>query len=587
MYNMMKKTKIICTLGPSTDKPGILESLLEAGMNISRLNFSHGSHEEQGKRIRMLRTASKQSNKNIALLLDTKGPEIRLGKFANGKVQLKIGQAFTLTSKEILGTVKMASVNYKSLPQEVAAGNTILLSDGLVSLHVDDVIGDEIITTVQNSGEISDRKRVAVPGVSLNLPFLSKEDEADILFGVKQDMDFIAASFVQRAADIIEIRKLLEDANGQMEIIAKIENAEGVKNIDEILKVADGIMVARGDLGVEIPAEEVPIVQKKLIEKCNKVGKPVITATQMLESMMINPRPTRAEASDIANAILDGTDCIMLSGETASGSYPVETLQTMVRIAMRTEESLKYNTLLLSKGMTLQNTTTDAISHATVQIAYELNAAAVITATEHGHTARMISKYRPQANIIAVTPHEKTLRRMMLFWGVQPVLGVTTKNSDEMVQNAITKSVEQGLVNEGDLVIVTAGVPAGMSGTTNMIRVHVVGSILLRGVGIGQRSVSGNICIAHSIKEVKSKFQPGDILVVAGIDEETAVYASQAAAIIAEEGGLTSNAAIVGISAGIPTIIGVDGAVKRLQDGMLVTVDGARGLIYQGEINAR
>ncbi|MBP2661597.1 MAG: pyruvate kinase [Firmicutes bacterium] len=296
---MIKKTKIICTLGPSTDKPGILESLLEAGMNISRFNFSHGSHEEQGKRIGMLRTASKQLNKNIALLLDTKGPEIRLGKFVNGKIQLKIGQAFTLTSKEILGTVKMASVNYKSLPQEVAAGNTILLSDGLVSLHVDDVIGDEIITTVQNSGEISDRKRVAVPGVSLNLPFLSEEDKADILFGVNQDMDFIAASFVQCAADIIEIRKLLEDANGQMEIIAKIENAEGVKNIDEILKVADGIMVARGDLGVEIPAEEVPIVQKILIEKCNKAGKPVITATQMLESMMINPRPTRAEASDI------------------------------------------------------------------------------------------------------------------------------------------------------------------------------------------------------------------------------------------------------------------------------------------------
>ncbi|SFM07399.1 pyruvate kinase [Pelosinus propionicus] len=584
---MIKKTKIICTLGPSTDKPGILESLLEAGMNISRFNFSHGSHEEQGKRIGMLRTASKQLKKNVALLLDTKGPEIRLGKFENGKIQLKIGQVFTLTSKEILGTVEMASVNYKSLPQEVSVGNSILLSDGLVSLRVEDVIGDEIITTVQNSGEISDRKRVAVPGVSLKLPFLSEEDKSDILFGVSQEMDFIAASFVQRAADIIEIRKLLEDVNGQMEIIAKIESAEGVKNIDEIIKVADGVMIARGDLGIEIPAEEVPIVQKILIEKCNKAGKPVITATQMLESMIVNPRPTRAEASDIANAILDGTDCIMLSGETASGCYPVETLQTMVKIAIRTEESLKYNTLLLSKGMTLQNTTTDAISHATVQIAYELSAAAIITATEHGHTARMVSKYRPQANVIAVSPHEKTLRRMMLFWGVQPVLGVTTKNSDDMVQNAIAKSVKEGLVSEGDLVIVTAGVPAGMSGTTNMIRVHVVGRILLRGVGIGQRSVSGNICVAHSFREVKSKFRPGDILVVAGIDEETAVYASQAAAIIAEEGGLTSNAAIVGISAGIPTIIGVDGAVERLHDGMVVTVDGARGLIYQGEINAR
>lgn len=346
-------------------------------------------------------------------------------------------------------------------------------------------------------------------------------------------------------------------------------------------------MVARGDLGVEIPAEEVPIVQKRLIEKCNKAGKPVITATQMLESMMVNPRPTRAEASDIANAILDGTDCIMLSGETASGRYPVETLQTMARIAMRTEESLRYNALLQSKGITDKNTTTEAISHATVQIAYELSAAAVITATEHGYTARMVSKYRPQANIIAVTPHEKTLRRMMLLWGVQPVLGVSTGNSDEMVQHATGKAVEQGLVKEGDLVVITAGVPAGMSGTTNMIRVHVIGNVLLRGVGIGQKSVSGTICIAHSIKEVKSKFRPGDILVVTGIDEETAAYAAKAAAIIAEEGGLTSNAAILGISMGMPVIVGADGAVERLQDGMRVTVDGARGLVYQGEINAR
>lgn len=492
-----------------------------------------------------------------------------------------------MTSRELLGNAEIASVNYKLLPQETSPGNMILLSDGLISLYVDAVQGEEITTTVQNSGDISDRKRVAVPGVSLNLPFLSEQDKADILFGVEQDMDFIAASFVQRAADILAIRKLLESVNAHMEIIAKIENAEGVKNIDEILKVADGIMVARGDLGVEIPTEEVPVVQKLLIEKCNKAGKPVITATQMLESMMVNPRPTRAEASDIANAILDGTDCIMLSGETASGDYPVEAVQTMTRIAIRTEESLKYNSILMSKGIAVQNTTTDAISHATVQVAYELNAAAIITATEHGYTARMVSKYRPHAHIIAVTPREKTVRRMMLFWGVQPILGVITKNSDEMVQNATIKSVEEGLVKEGDLVVITAGVPAGMSGTTNMIRVHVIGNILLRGVGIGQCSVTGKVCIAHSIKDVKSKFKPGDILVVSSVDEETAPYAVQASAIIAEEGGLTSNAAVVGISIGIPVIIGVDGAVERLIDGTLVTVDGARGLIYQGEINAR
>jgi len=579
---MLKKTKIICTLGPSTDEPGILEAMLKSGMNVCRFNFSHGTHPEQGKRIEMIRRASRALNKRVALLLDTKGPEMRLGKFAGGKVQLEKGQQFTLTAQEILGTTEKATVNYRSLPQEVVVGNLILLSDGLVSLSVDAIQGEEIITTVQNSGMISDRKRVAVPGAILNLPFLSEQDKADILFGIEQDMDFIAASFVQRAADILAIRNLLESMNTNMEIIAKIENAEGVRNIDEILKVADGIMVARGDLGVEIPAEEVPIVQKLLIKKANAAGKPVITATQMLESMMTNPRPTRAEASDIANAIMDGTDCIMLSGETASGDHPVEAVETMARIAIRAEETLTTKMFTMS-----QYTTTDAISHATVQVAQELQAAAIVTATEHGYTARMVSKYRPKANIIAVTPHEKTMRRMMLFWGVQSVLGTSTTNTDDMVQNAITKSVEQGFVNEGDLVVITAGVPVGTTGTTNMIRVHVVGNVLLRGVGIGQKSITGKICIAHSMHDVTTKMKPGDILVIAGIDEETAAYAAKAGAIIAEEGGLTSNAAVVGISTGIPVIVGADGAVERLKDGMLVTVDTVRGVIYQGEINAR
>lgn len=579
---MLKKTKIICTLGPSTDTPGVLEAMLEAGMNVSRFNFSHGSHPDMGKRMEMLRNASAKVNKKVALLLDTKGPEMRLGKFSDGKVRLETGEKFTLTSREILGNKDMATVNYNMLSQEVAVGNIILLSDGLVSLHIDEIRGEDIITTVQNTGDISDRKRVAVPGAILNLPFLSAQDEADILYGIEQNMDFIAASFVQRAADILAIRKLLETANVHMEIIAKIENAEGVKNIDEILKVADGIMVARGDLGVEIPTEEVPIVQKMLIKKCNMAGKPVITATQMLESMMVNPRPTRAEASDIANAIMDGTDCIMLSGETASGDYPVEAVQTMARIAIRTEETLSSNSLIRS-----QCTTTDAVSHATTQIAEELHAAAIITATEHGYTARMVSKYRPQAHVIAVTPHEKTIRRMMLLWGVQPVLGASVRNSDDMVQNAIAKSLEQGLVAEGDLVVITAGVPVGMSGTTNMIRVHIIGKILLSGVGIGQWAVTGKVCVAHSIEDIKEKMQPGDILVIAGVNEETAVYAAKASAIIVEEGGLTSNAAVVSITTGIPAIIGVDRAVSSLTDGLIVTVDAARGLIYQGEINAR
>ncbi|MBP2655514.1 MAG: pyruvate kinase [Firmicutes bacterium] len=583
----MKKTKIVCTAGPSTDKPGVFEKMLAAGMNVVRFNFSHGSHEEQAGRIDMARKAAAQSGKNIGLLLDTKGPEMRLGRFAAGKVTLTAGATFILTGKEVNGDENMASVSYSELPKEVAPGNFILLSDGLISLKVEKVEGDKIVTTVQNSGQISDLKRVAVPGVGIKLPFLSERDEADILFGVEKDMDFIAASFVQRAEDILAIRKVLESAGAAMDIIAKIENAEGVKNIDEILKVADGVMVARGDLGVEIPAEEVPLIQKQLIEKCNKAGKPVITATQMLESMTANPRPTRAEASDIANAILDGTDAIMLSGETASGKYPVEAVETMARIAIHTEDALNYGCILQSKGIGGHSTTTNAISHATVQVSHELGAAAIITATQSGYTARMVSKYRPNAAIVAVTPLEKTLRRLTLLWGVHPLLGGDSADSDKMVTEAVAAALTTQYVKEGDLVVITAGLPARMSGTTNMIRVHTVGNILVRGVGIGQNAKTGKVCLAVNGRDLAQRFQSGDILVVSGIDDETAGYAAKAAAIVAEEGGLTSHAAIIGISYGLPVIVGADGATNLLTDGMVVTVDAARGLVYQGEINAR
>ena len=584
---MLKKTKIVCTVGPSTDKPGILEAMMEAGMNVARFNFSHGSHEEHAKRIARVREAASNVKKPIALMLDTKGPEMRLGLFAEGKVYLEKGQKFILTGREVAGTKEIASVNHQYLPQEVAPGQTILISDGLVSLHIDAVEGDDIITTVNNSGQISDRKRVAAPGVAVNLPPLSEQDVADVQFGIAHQMDFIAASFVQRAADVLAIRKILEDADYAMDIIPKIENAEGVKNIDEIIRVADGLMVARGDLGVEIPAEEVPLVQKMLIQKCNKSGKPVITATQMLESMVANPRPTRAEASDIANAIFDGSDAIMLSGETASGQYPVEAVQTMARIAVRIETSLQHSDILIGKGIQLQRTTTDAISHATAQISHELGAAAILTSTQTGYTARMVSKYRPQSIIVGVTPCEKTVRRMLLLWGVYPILGPSFNNTDEMVHSAVATSLEAGVVKDGDLVVVTAGVPAGLSGTTNMIRVHVVGNILVRGTGIGQRAVTGKITVVHSTKDITSKFKAGDILVIDSVDEEIAPYAAKAAAIIAEEGGLTSHAAILGVSFGMPVLVGVEGATERMLDGAIVTVDASRGIVYQGEINAR
>lgn len=584
---MLKKTRIVCTVGPSTDKPGVLETMMEAGMNVARFNFSHGSHEEHANRIARVREAAETVNKPIALMLDTKGPEMRLGLFTEGKISLEKGQKFILTSRDVPGTKEIASVNHKLLPKEVAPGQTILISDGLVSLHIDAVEGDDIITTVNNSGQIGDRKRVAAPGIAVSLPPLSEQDIADIRFGIANQMDFIAASFVQRAADVLAIRKILEDGNYSMDIIPKIENAEGVKNIDEIIKVSDGLMVARGDLGVEIPAEEVPLVQKILIQKCNKAGKPVITATQMLESMVTNPRPTRAEASDIANAILDGSDAIMLSGETASGQYPLEAVQTMARIAMRTEASLRHSDILMGKGIQSQRTTTDAISHATAQISHELGAAAIVTSTQTGYTARMVSKYRPHATVVAVTPCAKTVRRMLLLWGVYPILGPSFNNTDEMVHSAVSSSLKAGVVKDGDLVVVTAGVPAGTSGTTNMIRVHVVGNVLMRGTGIGQRAVTGKIVVATSLKDIRNKFQAGDILVVNSIDEETAPYAAKAAAIVAEEGGLTSHAAIIGVSFGMPVLVGVEGATERLQDGTIVTVDAARGSVYQGEINAR
>lgn len=583
----MKKTKIICTVGPSTDAPGILEQMLQAGMNVARFNFSHGKHEDHARRMKMVRDAAAKTALPVAILLDTKGPEIRTGLFAEGKVQLATGKRFVLTARDVSGTQDEVSVNYKGLPDEVTPGLKILLADGLVSLHVEAVSGPDIITTVENSGEIGNYKRVAVPGISLGLPFLSEQDLEDILFGITEDVDFIAASFVQRAADILAIRRVLESRHHDCHIIAKIENAAGVTNIDEILKVADGVMVARGDLGVEIPTEEVPLVQKMLIARCNQVGKPVITATQMLESMITNPRPTRAEATDIANAIMDGTDVIMLSGETASGKYPVEAVAMMATIAKRTEEALDYEAMLIAHRSAILHTTTDAISHATVQVSHELGAAAIITSTESGYTARMVSKYRPQASIVAVTPKERILRRLLLLWGVFPMCVPPSVNSDDMVNNALEGALASGKVKTGDLVVITAGVPVGMTGTTNMIRVHSVGRILLKGTGIGQKVATGQVCKINAPGEIGGKFKAGQILAVKTLDEEMAPHAIHALAIIAEEGGLTSQAAIVGVSFGIPVIVGVEGAMEQLEDGMTITTDTERGLIYQGEIHAR
>ncbi|TCS79322.1 pyruvate kinase [Pectinatus cerevisiiphilus] len=471
---MLKKTKIICTMGPNVDKdPTILEDMIKNGMNVARFNFSHGDYAEHDKRINLVKQTARKLGKTISLVLDTKGPEMRLGEFAGGKVFLKKGNKFTITNDDKIGDETHVSVNHKNLYTEVKPGNILLLSDGLVALRVDEISGNNIVTTILNDGPMSTRKRVAAPGVSLGLPAVSEQDKNDIIFGIKHDMDFVAASFIQRADDVEEIRSLIEENNGHMEIIPKIECAEGVKNIDSIIAAANGIMVARGDLGVEIPAEDVPLIQKEIIKKCNKVGKPVIVATQMLETMTTNPRPTRAEASDVANAIFDGTDAIMLSGESANGDYPVEAVKVMDSISKRVESALEYKHIFINKGFTRHSTTTDVIAHATVQMSYELGAAAIIAPTESGYTAQIVSKYRPEATIIAYTPNEKVARHLNLRWGVIPIAGSDWDDVEEMITTASTAAIEKGIIKHGDKTIITSGVKFA-EGNTSTIRIRTV-----------------------------------------------------------------------------------------------------------------
>lgn len=579
----MRKTKIVCTIGPASESVETLVELIEAGMNVARLNFSHGDHDEHGQRILNIREASRQTGKSVAILLDTKGPEIRTGNMATDKVYLEKGNKLIVSMEEVAGTAERISVTYKELAKDVEVGSFILLDDGLIELEVLGVSESEITTVVKNSGVIKSKKGVNVPNVSVNLPGITDKDANDILFGIEQGVDFIAASFVRRAADVLDIRKLLEAHGGEeIHIIPKIENREGVDNIDEILSISDGLMVARGDLGVEIPAEEVPLVQKALIKKCNDLGKPVITATQMLDSMQRNPRPTRAEASDVANAIFDGTDAIMLSGETAAGEYPVEAVNTMHSIASRTETALDYRDILNARSKANGSTITDAIGQAVAHTALNLNVSSIITATVSGHTARIVSKYRPKASIVAVTSTENALRRLALVWGVFPTLGKIATTTDEMLEVAVDESVASGLVKHGDLVVITAGVPVGEVGTTNLLKVHVVGEILARGQGIGRRSATAQVYVTNDAQDAVQNMPDHAILVTTGTDKEIMPAFERASAVITEEGGLTSHAAVVGLNLEIPVIVGVKNATELFHTGQEVTVDAERGDIYNG-----
>lgn len=579
----MRKTKIVCTIGPASESIEKLSQLIEAGMNVARLNFSHGDFEEHGARITNIREAAKQTGKTVAILLDTKGPEIRTATFENGTAELIAGNEVSISMEEVVGTAERFSVTYPGLIDDVHVGSRILLDDGLIELEVIGKTDTEIQTKILNSGTIKNKKGVNVPNVKVKLPGMTEKDVNDIRFGIQQGVDFIAASFVRRASDVLEIRELLEENNAShIAIIPKIENQEGVDNIDEILEVSDGLMVARGDLGVEIPAEEVPLVQKELIKKCNALGKPVITATQMLDSMQRNPRPTRAEASDVANAIFDGTDAIMLSGETAAGSYPVESVKTMNNIARRAEQALQYKEILQNRSKISGNTITDAIGQSVAHTALNLEAAAIVTPTESGHTARMISKYRPKAPIIAVTSDPGVQRRLSLVWGVMAQLGEEASTTDEMLDISVQQAMNTGLITHGDLIVITAGVPVGETGTTNLMKVHVVGDIITKGQGIGRKTAFGKVVIANSGAEANEKMKEGNILVTNSTDRDMMGALEKAVALIVEEGGLTSHAAVVGLSLGIPVIVGVEDATSILKDGQDVTVDASRGTIYNG-----
>ncbi|WP_419872129.1 pyruvate kinase [Candidatus Pristimantibacillus sp. PTI5] len=580
----MRKTKIVCTIGPSSESLENTKKLIKAGMNVARLNFSHGDFEEHGNRIKNIRLANAELGTSVAVLLDTKGPEIRLGKLKEEPIELNQGETITLTTEEILGDRNRVPITYNNLPNDVTIGSTILIDDGLIGLTVEKVQGTEIVCRIVNSGPIKSKKGVNVPGVKISLPGITEKDANDIVFGIEQGVDFIAASFVRKASDVLEIRELLERHNaGHIQIISKIENQEGVDNLDEILEVSDGLMVARGDLGVEIPAEEVPLVQKNMIKKGNRVGKPVITATQMLDSMQRNPRPTRAEASDVANAIFDGTDAIMLSGETAAGRYPTESVQTMARIAERAEAALEYREMFTKQANAQQTSVTEAISQAVANSALDLRAKAIITSTQSGFTARMVSKYKPKAPIIAVTTDEKVLRRLSLIWGVFAVLGPDADTTDEMFENAVKGGMSTGFLNLGDTVIITAGVPVGRAGTTNLIKIHHIGELLAQGQGIGSQTAIGKIVVARTPEEAIAKTTQGSILVTVSTDKEYMPAFEKAGAVITEQGGITSHAAVVGLNLGIPVILGIANATELLQDGMEVTIYGETGVIYHGQ----
>ena len=578
--NAQRKTKIVCTMGPNLFEKDLVKPLMLAGMDVARFNFSHDIHENHLKRYNEVCRLREELGLPIATMLDTKGPEIRIGTFADKRVQLQAGQLFTLTTEDIQGDDERVSVTYKDLPRDVQPGSRILIDDGLVGMTVERVTDTEVCCKVLNSGVISDRKGVNIPGAHLSMPFISPKDREDIIFAIDHGFEFIAASFTRSAEDIMQIRHIMTEKNcSSVAIIAKIENMEGVKNLEEILRVADGIMVARGDMGVEIPFEDVPGLQKRIIKDCVKAGKPVITATQMLDSMMKNPRPTRAEATDVANAIYDGTSAIMLSGETAAGAYPIEAVETMARIALKTEADINYVDRFSNANFNSKTDITAAISHATVTSAHDLKASAIITVTKSGSTARMISRYRPDCPIISCTTSETVYRQQNLSWGVTPLLIAEEKNTDDLFDHAVEAAVRTKMIQDGELVVLTAGVPLGISGTTNLMKVHVVGHMLVRGTGVCGGRVTAPLRVVDDPLEAAEDFQTGMILVTKQTNRAMLPLVRKASGLILEDADPEGHGVIAGMSLDIPVIIGAANAMTILKSGAVVTIDAQKGTV--------
>lgn len=577
----MRKTKIICTLGPSSNTADMIKKLILAGMDAARFNFSHGDHASHKQVFDTLVQVRKELNRPIPAILDTRGPEVRVKTFKNGKVTLTAGQNFILTGREVEGDETIASITYEDLAKDLRPGACVLIDDGLIELEVERIKGKDIHCRVINGGVMSNSKGINVPGTALSLPYINERDYADIVFGIQTGFDFIAASFVRCADDVLQIRRILDEYDcHSVNIISKIENPQGVENIDEIIRVSDGIMVARGDMGVEIPLEDVPVLQKMIIKKVYNAGKQVITATQMLDSMMKNPRPTRAEATDVANAIYDGTSAIMLSGETASGLYPVEAVKTMARIAEKTENDIDYIKRFRLAGFREYTDVTNAISHATCTTAHDLGAAAILTVSKSGRTVRMISKYRPNCPIVGCTTSEEVSRQLNLSWGVTPLLLEEQSTTDSLFEHAVDVAQKAGLVTEGELVVITAGVPLGISGTTNLMKVQMVGHVLVSGKGVGTgASVCANLCVCQTEEEALARFKDGDILVIPQTSNALLPILKKASGIITEQPGSNSHAAIVGLSLDIPVIVDAENATKILKSGTVVSMDAMRGIV--------